>query len=98
MRILMKRKLVYMLIILAIIALFFIIVFLTIFMSKGTTMQGFAFTEIAIITLGSIMIGYNIIQFQRNNKNKIIYLILANMFVMIVTIHLLRFTFGGLLC
>ena len=55
------------------------------------------FLDVSIILISLILGGYNAIQ-SLKNKNFIAYLILANLFVMIATIHLLRLIFGGLLC
>lgn len=55
------------------------------------------FLDVPIILISLVLGGYNIIQ-SLKNKNFIAYLILANLFVMIATIHLLRLIFGGLLC
>jgi len=86
------------LIIFAISVLFFIFLAHTILLTKGYTFYVYeAVRDVSIILISLVLGGYNIIQALKN-KSFIAYLILANLFAMIATIHLLRLIFGGLLC
>lgn len=71
----------------------------TILISNGYTFYFYERLRDLFISIAAmILIIYNINCFKKKNKSAIIYLILANFFVLIFIIHLLRLFFGGLQC
>jgi len=78
--------------------LFFIFLVHTILITKGYTIPAYeAFRNISIILMSLILSGYYTIHFLKE-ENSTPHLILANLFIMIAAIHVLRLIFGGLLC
>jgi|TARA_Y100000310_G_scaffold338084_1_gene426809 hypothetical protein len=94
----MKNRIKVISIIFGVIALLVIFLSHTILLTKGYTFYAYeVFRDMSIILIGLTLSGYYIFHFLKE-KNSIPSLILANMFIMITVIHLLRLIFGGLLC
>ncbi len=80
------------------IAVFIVFLIETAFVSKGHTSYVYdRWSDIIFFLIALAMCSYSVINLQKDKKN-LYYLIIANLFLMVFVIHLLRFIFGGLLC
>lgn len=81
------------------IAVFIIFLIETAFVSKGYTSYVYdRWSDIIFFLIALAMCIYSVINLQKDKKNLPYYLVIANLFLMVLVIHLLRFIFGGLLC
>ena len=67
--------------------------------SNGYTFYAYErFRDISVATIALILCIYNIKYSLKESRNWVTYLIIANLFVLIFVIHILRLLFGGLQC
>ena len=85
--------------ILFIVILTIIVLVHTIFISHGYTFFFYErLRDVVFSIFAMLMIIYNSIILLKKSQFEILYLIIANLYVLIFVIHLLRLIFGGLPC